>query len=202
MAIVEDIKCPRCDRKYSGVRSRCPYCGARRIGFGKYSKDGDNAKGKMLISVLILAVFTVAALIMMLTTPGDAVVIEEPEETPNLEDVISLPAFEIPTPEPTPVETPTPEPVVMNAQIWVPRSHPVTDFTLKVGESIELTAVLDPPGIEAPVVWSSTNDLDDPVFEFEEIVGGVRVKVLRAGGAQLILTVGDIEQRCWVRGSN
>ena len=69
MSIIPEVKCARCDRSYSGVRSRCPYCGARRIGGGKYSEEGDNSKGKMIIGVLILAVLVVAAGVLLFTTP-------------------------------------------------------------------------------------------------------------------------------------
>ena len=112
MAIVNEIKCARCDRKYSGVRSRCPYCGARRIGRGKYSDDSDNAKGKMLISVLIMAVFTVGAAVLLFTTPDNAEG-RDPPEPPSIgspeEDINTLPG----PPEPTPSPTPDPTPVIV-----------------------------------------------------------------------------------------
>ena len=109
MAVVNEIKCARCDRKYSGVRSRCPYCGARRIGRGKYSEDSDNARGKMLISVVIMAVFTVGAAILLFTTPGD-VSAQDPVDPPGLgspeDEINSLPPIVEPTPTPTPEPTP------------------------------------------------------------------------------------------------
>jgi len=110
MAIVNEIKCARCDRKYSGVRSRCPYCGARRIGRGKYSDDSDNAKGKMLISVLIMAVFTVGAAILLFSTPtADAGPVEPPSIGSPEDDIHSLP----PAPDPTPTPTVEPPPVLV-----------------------------------------------------------------------------------------
>ena len=71
MAIISEIKCARCDKKYSGLRSRCPYCSARRIGRGKYSEDGEDNRGKMLIGILILAALTVGAAVLLITTPAD-----------------------------------------------------------------------------------------------------------------------------------
>ena len=65
MSIIAEVKCARCDRKYSGVRSRCPYCGARRIGRGKYSEEADDSRGKMLIGILIMAVLVVAAGVLL-----------------------------------------------------------------------------------------------------------------------------------------
>ena len=109
MSIVSEIKCARCDRKYSGVRSRCPYCGARRIGRGKYSEDSDNSKGKMLISVLVLGVCVIAAGFLLFTTPVDAG--SDVKDTPNTSqtpvipdesDNVSLENTNTPPPSPPP----------------------------------------------------------------------------------------------------
>jgi len=204
MALVNDIKCARCDRKYSGVRSRCPYCGARRIGRGKYTEDTDNAKGKMLISILILSVFTVAAGIMLFTTPSDSsgVPTDDPSISNPEDDINQLPGIppeESPTPTPTVTETPPPM-VVEAAHIWVPRSHPVNDlsFWLSRGDtSFQLTAVLDPPGIDVPISWSST--CEGEIIEIVDVVGGIQINFLKAGTTSLILTAGDKEARCWIR---
>ncbi|MDR2570793.1 MAG: hypothetical protein LBD23_10950 [Oscillospiraceae bacterium] len=208
MAIVNELKCARCDRKYSGVRSRCPYCGARRIGRGKYSEDSDNAKGKMLISVLIMSVFTVAAGILLFTTPVDADA-PDPDNNPSLnspEDDINseqgIPPELTPTPTLDPVPTDSPLPIeVTSIQIWVPNSHRVTDFTMPKGSSIELTARLEPPGIEnsVSIIWEST---DEEVFEFANVVGGIKIVALETGDARLIARVGDLEEECWVRVRN
>ena len=203
MALVNDIKCARCDRKYSGVRSRCPYCGARRIGRGKYTEDSDNAKGKMLISILILSVFTVAAGVMLFTTPvEDTGPPEDDSSISNPEDGIdSQPGlWEDPTPSPTIeiVET-APPLTVETVQIWVPRSHKAEDLSFWLGRgdtSFQLAAVLDPPGLEIPLSWSSTNE---EVFEIETVVGGVQLNFVGAGTATLVLTAGDKEARCIIR---
>jgi len=204
MALVNEIKCARCDRKYSGVRSRCPYCGARRIGRGKYSEDSDNAKGKMLISILIMAVFTVGAGILLFTTPVDADA-QNPADSPALSnpegDINSEPSL-VPDPTPTPTPEPPDEPVapleVVSVAIWVPRSHQVTDFTIKLGESIELTVVLEPPGIEntVDIIWEVT---DEDKLEFAHVVGGIKLTGIEKGSAQLKVIAGDKEASTWVR---
>jgi len=205
MALVNDIKCARCDRKYSGVRSRCPYCGARRIGRGKYTEDADNAKGKMLISILILSVFTVAAGVMLFTTPTDSSAL--PTDDPSISnpegDVDAFPGFPIddpPTPTPPVVDTPAPL-QVETAQIWIPGSHRVKDFTLspRWGLEIQLTALLDPPGIDVPISWESTNY---DVIVLTDVVGGVKVTAVGNGSATIILKAGEIEDRCVVYVNN
>ena len=200
MAIINEIKCARCDRKYSGVRSRCPYCGARRIGRGKYSEDSDNAKGKMLLSVLIMAVFVVGISILLFTTPtADA---GEPEvEQPSLsepeEEPPSLPPEYIPPPE-EPQETPD---VVINLSEvrLMYGGNPTDGFSVYPGERIPLDVYIEPPGIvetkNLQIEWTSS---DEDRFEvipqmhnghyYKATVVGVATE---AGSARLTVTVGD-----------
>ncbi|MCL2079223.1 MAG: hypothetical protein FWH17_05175 [Oscillospiraceae bacterium] len=210
MALIDDIKCARCDRKYSGVRSRCPYCGARRIGMGKYSKDSDNAKGKMLISILILSVFTVAAAIMLFTAPSDnSGVTPSPgieTSTPDLSEDgnISLPALDTPSPTPEP-ETPTPI-SVESVTIWVaPNQYRTQGFARTInpgssigGGSIDLHARVEPVGIAVDVTWSTGCDPDDPFFEISEVVGGIKLTPLKAGTASLTVTAGEKSETIYV----
>jgi len=67
MGLFSDVKCGRCDRRYSGLKARCPYCGARRGKRGKHAKDYDNSKGRIIIG-LILMVVLIAAVIVVIAT--------------------------------------------------------------------------------------------------------------------------------------
>jgi len=181
MAIVNEIKCARCDRKYSGVRSRCPYCGARRIGRGKYSEDSDNAKGKMLISVLIMAVFTVGAAILLFTTPVEAEAQHPPEE-PGInspeDDINSEQGLH---PEPSPDPTPTPTPIMrldinsihvtFGGSRWDNDSFALNSTNL---QSASFNLVIEPPGFDRAddfsIVYESTNP---EAFEVVEVPMGV-----------------------------
>jgi len=202
MAMVSEIKCARCDRKYSGVRSRCPYCGARRIGPGKYSGDDkDNVKGKMLISVLILAVFTVAAGILLFTTPNNA-----EAQDPNNDPLLASPEDDIESerglhPEPTEPPTPTPDPEPPQLQLEVTSirimydGRVMTDFSQPRGVPIEMYVSLEPPGIEDMVTieWEST---DTEIFEVTPVdVNGRGVKIMGIvnGYARLVVKAGGME---------
>ena len=208
MSIVSEIKCARCDRKYSGVRSRCPYCGARRIGRGKYSEDSDNSKGKMLISVLILGVLVVAAGFLLFTTPNaeaetpDSSVsnptLSVPDDTDNV--VVTNSITPPPSTEPPVSETPTPPPPpqVRSVSIYYVNTMK-TDFTAKVGERVPLTVKVEPPGIEEDVIWLSSNR---NVFEVVETgTGGTAATVIAIGKgtATLTVSVGGVEATCVVR---
>jgi len=204
MAIVNEIKCARCDRKYSGVRSRCPYCGARRIGRGKYSDDSDNAKGKMLISVLIMAVFTVGAAILLFSTPtADA---QDPVDTPSLgssveDDINSLPPVTTdPTPTPTIETTPVIKLSVSSVTITY-GGRVLPEFTLRQGELLRDVRVnIEPIEIielyDLKIEWESSNE--DQFQIVPNLVNGRYYSVdatgiASSGFARLIVTVGDPE---------
>ena len=203
MAIVNEIKCARCDRKYSGVRSRCPYCGARRIGRGKYSEDSDNAKGKMLISVLILAVFTVAAGVLLFTTPVDADARDIPDDpaisTPD-DDIDSVQGIH-PEPSPEPVVTPEPEPIApleITSVTITYSGNPRDNFTAKIGEMVPLRVRVEPPGVDFRAEWSSSNEDVFQVVAVDVRHEGAEVTGIGEGTGTLTVTVGDIEVTCIV----
>ena len=209
MALVNEIKCARCDRKYSGVRSRCPYCGARRIGRGKYSEDSDNARGKMLISVLIMAVFAVAAGVLLFTTPNDADAGDSsgsPELSTPDDDIDSLQGIHPePTPEPTP--TPEPEPVApqeVSSLTITYDGNPRTDFAIKREEKVDVRVKVEPPGVDLnnfKIEWESSNE--DQFQAVPVLINGHQIGVdvtgiATSGQATLTVRVGDMEQTCIV----
>ena len=78
MGLIPQTKCSRCDRTYSGLRSRCPYCGARRSSKGKRATDTDNATWKLIIGIVLIVVLIAAVIVILVTslsgdanTPGD-----------------------------------------------------------------------------------------------------------------------------------
>ena len=214
MAIVNEIKCARCDRKYSGVRSRCPYCGARRIGRGKYSEESDNAKGKMIISVLIIAVFAVAAGILLFSTPSEAGPMV-PDESPGINEpddgIISLPGLE---PPPPPEPTPEPSPVILveigSIQItFGGRPWNNESFSLSPRDTrADFNFTIEPPGFDRGddfnIDFISTNP--DVVEVTEVITGqtglyGFRVSRIGPGNARvrIVITNNGEEREMWTR---
>ena len=200
MAIINEIKCARCDRKYSGVRSRCPYCGARRIGRGKYTEDSDNAKGKMLISILIMAVFTVAAGIMLFSTPAPDSGREVPD-TPSLtidpDDINNEPSLAVETPPPeTPEPTPPPPVDVTYVEILYGDRRLRDDFSMKVGETLDFKPRIEPIGIDEKPEWIVGNE---DLIELTNVVGGVRILGKEKGVTTITLRAGDMEHKVTAR---
>jgi len=210
VSIVSEIKCARCDRKYSGVRSRCPYCGARRIGRGKYSEDSDNSKGKMLISVLVLGVLVVAAGFLLFSTPPVEAEEGNPPPTsptgslPDDGDNTSLENPNTPPPStpPTVSDTPTPPPAPQVQSVTITyagRAIKDNDLTEYVGNKLALGARVEPPGIEEVINWQSS---DTGVFEIVPTsTDGTAATLtpIAKGVATLTVTVGGVESTCIIR---
>lgn len=65
MALVPEVKCPRCDRRYMALRTRCPYCGAsRRRRTGK-TAETDNAMWKTVVGSALLLALAVAVVVLI-----------------------------------------------------------------------------------------------------------------------------------------
>ena len=71
MSLFPEIKCGKCDRRYSSIHSRCPYCGTRKRKRGKIATDPENSPWKVAIGLLILLVLVVAVIILLITTLKD-----------------------------------------------------------------------------------------------------------------------------------
>jgi len=214
MSIISEVKCARCDRKYSGVRSRCPYCGARRIGRGKYSDESDNSKGKMLIGILIMSVLVIAVGVLLFTAqkPEDTPEPEQETESPvdpliNSEEEISgmdgtNPVSPPPTLTPPEDEDESPEssaPTVQSVMITY-ANREKKDFTVKLGETVVLRVRIDPVGVEEDILWTSSNRNVFDVVPTNAEKTQAKVTGTGKGNATLTVTVGGVEAECIVRG--
>ena len=71
MALIPQVKCTRCDRKYSALRTRCPYCGARRRKQGSRSVSSDNSLWKFIVGALLLIVLIAAVVVLIVTSAAE-----------------------------------------------------------------------------------------------------------------------------------
>jgi len=217
MSIITDVKCARCDRKYSGLRSRCPYCGARRIGRGKYSEQSDDSKGKMLIGILIMAVLVVAVCVLLFTTktPDEADsndpviedttspsggIISDPTNDINAEDNPTTipPTLDVSVDDPT--DSPSSQaPPISSVTITYTNSK-ATDFTVKVNDRIPLKLKIEPVGVDAEIIWESSNSSVFDIIDISPDRTSATVIGLSPGVEEkLTVTVGDVVETCIVR---
>jgi hypothetical protein len=206
VAVISEIKCGRCDRRYSGFRSRCPYCGARRNKRGKHADEGENAKAKLIIGVLLLVLLIGATMVLILTSLPESSEAANPSVSADLSDPgVSLPGEDdvsiIPDPsEPSAPDTPTPSEsadVEIAEVIITAFGGPIkdNDFTLTggVGDSIQLSFKTIPETTGKTAEWKSS---DENVFM---VTSDGKVTAIGVGSATLTVTVDGVESKCIVR---
>ena len=66
MSMFGEIKCGRCDRRYSAARAKCPYCGARKGRSGRRVDTTDsNGRAKVVVGLILLLLIIVAVAIVV-----------------------------------------------------------------------------------------------------------------------------------------
>jgi hypothetical protein len=218
MAIVPDVKCKKCDRRFSGLLSRCPYCHARRGTRGKYAEGDRSFKSNMMVGILILAALVIAVAVLLVTSLAERGNSGDPDSDtsnnplatggdpsqnspllPDDGDVTMLPG---PTTTPTPTEPPItdidpPPSSVESVQVTYLGSPPNgNEFSLRIGEVVPLKVRTVPAETEFTPVWESSND---NVFMVNSSGSEANVTGTGAGNATLTVTVGDATYECIVR---
>lgn len=187
MGLFGDVKCGRCDRRYSAIRGRCPYCGARKRA-GK--NDRGAGRGRLIAGLVILAVIIIAVVVLILISlkPDDPT----PTPAPTPSGPVAVTSTPIPTPGPTdtPVPTTPPSPTAKITSVTLNRE----DFTLSsVGEQWPMTAVVLPANTGLKVKWTS---LDANVVTIDE--KGI-VTAVGGGTTTVVAEVGGVTAECIVR---
>ena len=196
MGIVSEVKCYRCDRRYSGFRGRCPYCGARRSKRGKHASNSGNSRGRLIIGILILLILVVAAVFLLSKTVGDnkkaAIATATPAPTVKQdENVVTITGSPMPTTSATPSPSASAS-AVKSAKITYAGST-VTDISMKVAEVVTLKCVTDPSNANVTATWSSG---DDKVFV---VVQNGTVTAVGTGTATLTVSIGGQKATCIIR---
>ena len=203
MALFKEVKCGRCDRRYSALRNKCPHGGAYKNRDGKSSPSSTNTRWQVIVGAIVLLAIIAAAIILITVSLKDRAPEPAPSTRPSsspaspgvtsMEGTDPTPsalpgAEETPAPTPPPTPTPTPEPVVNS--ITLSRS----DFTLSsIGEQYTITATVSPAGSKATIVWIS----EDPDVATVDENG--TVTAVDYGDIIVSATAGGVTSECWVR---
>lgn len=204
MSVIPKITCRRCGREYSGLRSRCPYCGtsrkksAERIPLRTSSENAGtpaaehaavNTKWQLLFGgILLIAV--VAAVIVLITVSLNAEKNSSAAVDPTPPATVSS-AAPVTTPAPTPTPTPTPTPSVTSVTITFLGSKR-TEFAAKVGDEVQLSATVYPTGTDQTVTWSSKDESVAKVSDKGVVTGvgkGTTTITAECGGVKADCTV-------------
>lgn len=208
MSVIPKITCRRCGREYSGLRSRCPYCGtsrkksAERIPLRTSSTNAGtpaaehaavNTKWQLLFGgILLIAV--VAAVIVLITVSLNAEKNPSASVEPTPPATVSSAApVTTPTPTPTPIPTPTPTPTPSVTSVTITfLGSKRTEFAAKVGDEVQLSATVYPTGTDQTVTWSSKDESVAKVSDKGVVTGvgkGTTTITVECGGVKADCTV-------------
>ena len=144
MSLIPNTTCRRCHRQYPAFRSRCPYCGTRKVPEARSATpETDSAvpgtqaarsaveaiNWQTLIGAVLLLAVIVATLVLVSVNVKKDVGTTDMEKTPTgdgqIDDTL-VSAPPIPTEAPTP--SPSPPPAITNVQIlW--EGYPGHDYS-------------------------------------------------------------------------
>ena len=188
MGLFSEVKCGRCDRRYSGLRARCPYCGARRGKRGKHAHDDDNSKGRLIIGLILVIVLIAAVVVVVATSITNAPANDADANDQQTQQggaigdsdgVTNVEGAGAGTYDTTQDDTGSTEPdgddvtgddttgddvsgvatAVNDLYIVSPWSNsPQADFTANVGDVIDFDYVTDPVLEDAEVLWETSDD--------------------------------------------
>ncbi len=222
MALIPDVKCSRCDRHYSGLRGKCPYCGARRSKKGKRVSPNDNATWKLAISLLLLVILVAAVIVLAIgsgrdaenSSPDDSSSVSTSSvdgETSDSSDSAdgsdaseSSDASDTTDTSDTPDSSDSSDSSESSTSSVTPSGgveavtitylgDPRDDITMTIGEVLPLGYQTTPAGIEATALWDSS---DDDVFT---VTQSGTLTAIAAGEAELTVTVDGVTARCIIR---
>lgn len=164
MSFIPRITCRRCGRQFSGIRSRCPYCGTRRVrqsdrvppptsaetpGTPAAQRAAADTRWQLVFGAILLAAVILAVIVLVSSNLNNTTTVA----------TATLPAVTLaPPPTSTPTPTPTPTPTVTKVTITSLNSE-ISDFTIPaVGNQVQLTAVVFPSDITPVVTWTSSDE--------------------------------------------
>lgn len=205
MSLIPQVKCRRCDATFSSLRSRCPNCGTRRVsqsgrtpaatpstvkGTPSYDRAETNTKWQLIFGLILVAAVILAVIVMVSTSLEGA-------DVASSGTTITPPVVTdyVPIIEEAPTEPPTPPPAVENIRLLFYNTEIATDFTMRVGEKLDLTAQVMPLTLtDVSVKWTSGNtdylivNSTDAMNATVECIGAV------SGGVKLTLSCGNFSK--------
>lgn len=218
MSVIPKIECRRCGREFSGLRSRCPYCGTTRVRAGDRvppvtasqtlgtpaaERAEVNTRWQTIFGLLLLACVILAVVVLITISLADAKEINSstaqnlptqdmlPEETdlPEVTDNAQPAASAEPTETPSPADTTSADQIGSIKLTYYGSER--SEFSEAVGETVPLEAVTYPDGMAGQVEWASEN-------ESVAIVRDGQVTGIGAGMTVITASIGDVVAKCTV----
>lgn len=181
MGFIPEITCRRCGTKYSGLRNRCPQCGAPRMNqptrvppttasvtpnSAASGRSAVNVRWQFIFGAILVAAVILAVIVLIVSGGG-----KSPASKPGTsytppgqtQQSVGYTTADLPTPSPSPDPTPeaSPTSAIENMSIaFLNKSVKNHDLTLtNAGElTIDLDLNVYPQQENAVVTWKSSNE--------------------------------------------
>lgn len=220
MGLIPQVKCSRCDRKYSGLLAKCPYCGARRRKKSARAVTNDNSTWKMVVGLLLLVVLIAAVVVLVVTSISENKNNDTDEVENNPSGISSLDGGVNSTGDPATVDPGTipddeqglpvddePEeeepaaPAVNSviityagSQVGMPNDQlGMREFTMKLLDKLQLGVTISPEDAEGEPLWAS--DDENVVIVYQD----GKIEAVGTGTAVISVTVGGVTSQVFVR---
>lgn len=175
MNIIPNTTCRRCHRQYPSFRSRCPYCGTKKVkavrspvpetdstvpGTAAAKSAAESTSSQMMIGLVLLLAVLIVTIFMVSRGVGSDVkateVIEKEQET--LENQVTP----VPPPTATPSPSPSPQPQVtsvsITSDVYPGFEYNGQGFWGPVGQSVSFNVSWFPREVQSIPEWSSSDE--------------------------------------------
>jgi len=158
MGLIPKVKCSRCDKSYSGLKNKCPYCGAHRGRGGKRASDTGDATARLAIKGLLLLALVITVISMIVLNLGDDLSGDVTIGPPAVGQEIGDEGDTTPSPPTIPSPPPTPTPVTATSlEIdWQFRAGGATEMTIGVGDELIIWADVFPTDTTTDPGWDTS----------------------------------------------
>lgn len=190
------------------MRSRCPYCGARKRKRGKRVAEEDNAVWKLVVGLLLVVILIAAVVVLLVTALNSAGKDSTPDASASASASASPSASfsegdgvtevtNSATPPPTTAPTTAPPAVTIQSIMITWLGSESTDVSINVADIYTFGYAVTPAEYTGgTAVWSSS---DEAVFV---VLQTGQVTATGAGTATLTVTLDGVSATCVVRVSS
>lgn len=166
---MSNVKCSRCDRHYSGIHLKCPYCGAHRSKKTVRKEQEEMSNSKFLVGGIVLLALIIAVVVLIVMSTGgeepatEQNPVQQPAEFTQDEGVDSIEGTsnddvgEDLTGEPVIDDEDEPDVQIQSVRILL-SGEEKTDVTVSVGDEYDFDFETDPETTDEIATWSSDDE--------------------------------------------
>ena len=181
MGLIPENTCRRCGNRYSGLRARCPRCGAPRTNqptrvppttasatphTAASQRSAVNIRWQFVFSAILLIAVILAVVVLVITGGNgigrDPVSVPSAQTNPGMNNPTSVyTAADLPSPSPSPEPTPEASPTPPIESMAIAFLNKTTGSSINITQEGALQFDLDLnvyPATDSPVTWASTNE--------------------------------------------